>query len=335
MNESPFRPAAPEPAGKFRLKHPWRHADRATNPPFSRPMPDSRIQSLAKRIAGLRPIERSKRAALLEELRQVRSEIDPRASSEQMQRLDAALLLLEFMDRSEEVATAHTLQVAAGVLGSVDERALPLSARRGPRPLTSTPAEVDQHADLRLTEGLLLGSILLHAGVVSQEMLDRALRLHASNGAALGQCLMQLGAVTPAQISAAIAMQERMREPDRGEHREPDRGEHREPERGEHREPERGEHREPGDVPGPAHSKIDLRLSSKHAGFVSSFQNQVLGEILIRQGAITRQQLEYALQVQRAANVHIGEALVETGATTWELIKRGLEIQKKLRRSSA
>jgi hypothetical protein len=77
-----------------------------------------------------------------------------------------------------------------------------------------------------------------------------------------------------------------------------------------------------------------MQLSPKQRGFVRSMQAQVLGEVLIRLGTITREQLERALQVQRAASVHIGEALVETGAATWDQIRKGLEVQRQLRRAA-
>jgi hypothetical protein len=49
-------------------------------------------------------------------------------------------------------------------------------------------------------------------------------------------------------------------------------------------------------------------MSQKQRGFVQSFHAQVLGEVLIRLGAVTREQLERALKLQRASNLHIGEA---------------------------
>ena len=82
-------------------------------------------------------------------------------------------------------------------------------------------------------------------------------------------------------------------------------------------------------------SRSDLRLSPKQQEYVQLMNAQVLGEVLIRLGSITREHLAHALTVQRAANIHIGEALVETGAATWDQVKRGLEVQRQLRRSAA
>lgn len=289
-------------------------------------MPDFRIQALAKRIAETRPIERSKRQALLEELRQLRGEVDPRAAHEQVHRLDAALLLMEFMSRAEELATADALRTVSGLVGSVDERAL---RPRAPRPADPgaggrTPADVSEHGDLRMSAQFLLGSILAQAGVISQENLARALRLHASSGVALGQCLIQLGAATPDQIASAVAYQERTREFQRAQPPPPV-----------EEQPPPSAQPPPSERPPPSSAKLELRLTTRVKGFVQSFQTQMLGEILVRLGTITREQLERALQVQRAASVHIGEALVQTGATNWEHVKKALEIQRQLRRNAA
>lgn len=267
-----------------------------------------RIRTLVKRISETRPVQTARRLAILSDLRALRRDIDEQSAPEQARSLDAALLLLEFMSRSEDVATADTLQIVASLVGAVDEHVLRgPQAARGPQPLPPS-CDVAQHQDLRMTQEFLLGSILLQASVISAESLARALQLHSSSGLALGQCLVQLGAASPEQIAGAVAYQDRLREEERATRVEP---------------PER------------TPARLDLRMSPKQKGFVQSMHAQVLGEVLIRLGSITREQLERALQLQRAANVHIGEALVETGAASWEQIKRALEVQRQLRRSAA
>lgn len=267
-----------------------------------------RIRTLVKRISETRPVQSARRQALLDELRALRHDFDARSAPEQAHSLDAALLLMEFMSRSEDVATAETLSIVASLVNTVDERCLRRSPQPGPAPAAVHPqVDVTQHRDLRMTQEFLLGSILVQAGMVSPESVARALQLHASSGLALGQCLVQLGAASPEQIAAAVAYQDRVRDEGRTPRAEPERA---------------------------APPRHDLRLTPKQRGFVASMHNQVLGEVLVRLGAITREQLERALQVQRAASVHIGEALVETGATTWDQIKRALEVQKQLRRAA-
>jgi hypothetical protein len=263
-----------------------------------------RIRTLVKRISETRPVQSARREALWKELRELRKGIDAEAAPDQAHSLDAALLLLEFMGRSESVATAETLQIVASLVGMVDEKSL----QSGTTPKSMTPAaseDVSSHPDLRLTQSTLLGAILLQAGMVTGETLSRALHLHAASGQAIGECLVRLGAVTAEQIASAVAYQDRLREGERA-----------------------AREQEP-----PARS--DLRLSPKQQSVLQSMNAQVLGEVLIRLGSITRQQLERALQVQRAASVHIGEALVETGAASWDQVKKGLDVQRQLRRWAA
>ncbi len=282
-----------------------------------------RIKTLVKRISETRPVQTARREALLSELRALRRDIDERSAPEQVRSLDAALLLMEFMSRSEDVATAETLAIVATLVGTVNEHLLrrpsaqtqsSAHAQSSPPPSSSHPhlsalaGDVTQHQDLRMTHEFLLGSILLQASVISPDSLARALHLHSSSGMALGQCLIQLGAASPEQIASAVAYQDRLRDEERATRPEPER---------------------------PAPRALDLRLSPKQKGFVQSMHAQVLGEVMIRLGSITREQLERALQLQRAANVHIGEALVQSGATSWEQIKRALDVQRQLRRSAA
>jgi hypothetical protein len=283
-----------------------------------------RIKTLVKRISETRPVQTARREALLSDLRALRRDIDERSAPEQVRSLDAALLLMEFMSRSEDVATAETLTIVATLVGTVNEHLLRRpsaqaqpsgQAQSSPPTSSSHPhlsalagGDFTQHQDLRMTHEFLLGSILLQASVISPDSLARALQLHSSSGMALGQCLIQLGAASPEQIAGAVAYQDRLRDEERATRPEPER---------------------------PAPKSLDLRLSPKQKGFVQSMHAQVLGEVMIRLGSITREQLERALQLQRAANVHIGEALVQSGATSWEQIKRALDVQRQLRRSAA
>src|SRR5262245_61783456 len=148
-----------------------------------------RIRQLVKKITETRPVQHLRRQGLLSELRTLRSDLDANSAPNQAHSLDAALLLLEFMNRSEAVATAETLQIVASLVGTVEER----SVRSSPAGVTPTPPpppppqrpqapqrhpieDVAQHHDLRITQESLLGTILLQAGVISPESLTRALQ---------------------------------------------------------------------------------------------------------------------------------------------------------------
>jgi len=295
-----------------------------------------RIRTLVKLIADTRPVQSARRQSLIGELRALRSDLDPQQAQTHLHSLDAAILLMEFMNRSDEVATAETIQTVAHLVGTIEEESLRPSPARL-RSLAPQPAAADvhEHRDLRLTQEFLLGSILVQAGVLSQDSLARGLHLHTSSGQPLGQCLVQLGAASREQIAAAVAYQESLRETEptsapvaRGP-----------------RPIARAAATPPTPVaPPPVTPRVAarpadpaglaLRLTSKQRGVVQSIHSQVLGEILVRLGSITREQLERALHVQRAACIHIGEALVENGATTWDQIKRALDVQRQLRRAA-
>jgi len=291
-----------------------------------------RIRTLVKRISDTRPVQSARRQTLLQELRALRADIDTEAVPDQAHSLDAALLLMEFMSRSEDVATAETLQIVASLVGTIDENAIRHGTGRGQlRVLGSnrdssrdSSHDVAEHRDLRLTQEFLLGSILLQAKVISPESLARALQLHSSSHLPLGECLVQLGAATQAQIADAVAYQDRLREDERARAEVSRTDAHRSV------PSQHGNHGQ-----GHGHSQLEKTLDAKQRVYVQSMHAQVLGEVLIRLGTITREQLEKALQVQRAASVHVGEALVETGAATWDQIRKGLEVQRQLRRSAA
>ena len=56
-----------------------------------------------------------------------------------------------------------------------------------------------------------------------------------------------------------------------------------------------------------------------------------LGDLLIQQNVLTKEQLEQALQMQKGTNKKIGEILVEKGFITEEMISRALEAQMGLK----
>ncbi|HEX6883327.1 MAG TPA: hypothetical protein VF530_08095 [Planctomycetota bacterium] len=295
-------------------------------------MPD-RIRTLAKRIAETRPVQSRRRHELYAELQALRAELEPRTPPEGLNGLDAALLLMEFTLRSDDVATSETFQVIAGLVATIDEGRLGPGAATPSRPVLRRvpPADVVEHHDLRLTQGYLLGTILLQAGVISADSLGRALQLQASSHQPLGQCLVQLGAVSAEQIESALTYQDRLREGGRGPRAVP----HTPPGTPAPVAPSHVPSHVPSHAPSPPALRGELRLSSKQRDYLQSMNAQVLGEVLIRLGSITREQLAHALAVQRAAGIHIGEALVETGAASWEQIKKALDVQRQLRRYAA
>jgi hypothetical protein len=60
---------------------------------------------------------------------------------------------------------------------------------------------------------------------------------------------------------------------------------------------------------------------------------KLLGEILIQLGHVDAEQVQQAIQTQKAAGVRIGEALVHSKAATWDQINKAVGIQKQLKRA--
>ncbi len=63
--------------------------------------------------------------------------------------------------------------------------------------------------------------------------------------------------------------------------------------------------------------------------------DMLLGEVLLRLGYVSREQLQRGLRMQRASGTRIGEALVEIGAVDWDQIREGVRIQTLHRDSPA
>ncbi len=255
------------------------------------------IHALIERIALSTPAQTIYMRGLLDELRALRGALAHAPSQGCGHCIDAAILLMEFMTRSEGVANADAMQVVAWLVRTIDDGGLCRSVASAD---CFTP-DVTQHPDLRLTHECLLGSILVEAKVISTECLERALQLHVASSLPLGRCLIHLGAATPEQIASAVAFQDGLND-------------------------------------GAVLTRLELRPSPERQGrsprqqrFAQTMHANVLGEVLIRLGVISSEQLESALRVHLATDLHIGEALVQTGATTWEQVKRGLELQKQLR----
>jgi hypothetical protein len=62
-------------------------------------------------------------------------------------------------------------------------------------------------------------------------------------------------------------------------------------------------------------------------------QDMLLGEVLLKMGAIRFEHIELGLRLQRATGARFGEALVQHGILTVEKLNEALEVQERIRRS--
>lgn len=83
--------------------------------------------------------------------------------------------------------------------------------------------------------------------------------------------------------------------------------------------------------PPPPPKWTSLRGSSKEPGLdLRMASDRYLGEILIDMGAITKGQLDKALEIKRMTGLRTGQALIDMGAATWEEVKEAVRIQKSM-----
>ncbi len=74
--------------------------------------------------------------------------------------------------------------------------------------------------------------------------------------------------------------------------------------------------------------KLDL---DKEDG-LKLMQDALLGEVMLRNRLITREQLEESLRHQRATGTRIGEALVDLKLCSWSDVEYALQLQTQMRR---
>lgn len=92
----------------------------------------------------------------------------------------------------------------------------------------------------------------------------------------------------------------------------------------------------PAERSGPNMQRVELKAPSGGGSLQmlghdsAKNKSKLLGEILVRLGTVTREQLDQACKMQHASGVRLGETLVSLGATDWDGITKGLGIQKQI-----
>lgn len=193
----------------------------------------------------------------------------------------------------------------------------------------------------------LLGRVLVDGGFLSHKDLERALAEQNRTNEMLGEILVRLGVVEPAEIRAAVFIQGDLASLDAAvraaggvrqllgelllKARRITPGQ---------LELALKEQRQTGEKLGEVLVRRGL-LTEKELHAVLAFQRHQsgeapssvrmrLGEILVATGQITREQLDAVLAQQKLTGKKLGELLVESGAVQSHQISRGLKLQEKL-----
>jgi hypothetical protein len=280
-------------------------------------MADTPIQHLARRISQIRSIDRTGKLQLARELRAARGRMYASAPQVAIDLVETLAMLMAFLASADEVP-AEALQTVARLTAGLDERFF--------APPLPDPAQQVPTGPAGLDPSSRLGEILVHLGIITPEQLEEALRIHRVWRIPLGACAEKLGFATGAQIARALELQARLRA-GAAPHA---------PLPAAHPAPSFtpvGTGHAPAAPPGglslgaPPPRKSELKLELRERG-----KGPMLGELLLDQGHISKEQLDYALKMQRAAGLRLGEALIQLGYATREQVKQALLLQEKMRK---
>jgi len=277
-------------------------------------MSTSQINRLSERIARSDPRDAGEQAKILQELVALRDVMMQLSSSRDLVGcFDAAATLLRHVPQvapsaAEEVQRLVGRLLDAAVEAVPDDQEEPAPEASAPQPRVAEPEPLDENGDLRLINDMLLGEIMIQLGTITREKIDAALKIQQATDMRVGEALVHLGAASWQEIDNGLKLQEHLTGAKSGSLRV--------------RPEEMGQPRvthEGGDRP-PVQA-FDL----EHLNVIA---DMTLGEEMIRMGAITRAQLEEALQAQCATGQRLGEALVDVGAATWDEVAEGVRMQQ-------
>ena len=264
------------------------------------------INDLARHIARSDPEDAGEQATIRDTLAELRSRVQGEKAHDVRLRLDSALLLTEYLRQVDGVGGDEILRIISRLVASLDPYFSPSVTLRRPREgetgmedrgesagAASVPE--DEHA---LLSNMLLGEILVQFGTINSAQVCEALELQDRKRIPFGEALIELGAATRGDVRAAVGYQEGLRTG-------------------------KGLDDDPPAAALPALRPVrsDLRLVS----------DMLLGDLLVRMGKVTQEQLERGLRDQRATGTRIGEALVQLGFATWKDIQEALQIQTERR----
>lgn len=271
------------------------------------------IAELARRIARSDPEDAAEQKTLRQLLAALRERVQGEKAHDVRLRLDSALLLTEYMATLGAGGGGEILRIVSRLIASLETFFNPAVTIRKPRggeePLEGLLARrAEEEAETKLdgpsqdeqalVSDMLLGEILVQFGTINSTQVCQALELQNERNIRFGEALIELGAATRADVMSAIACQDTMRREAGGKAAPPSAA-----------------------LPSFRPLRRDLKLVT----------DMLLGDLLVRMGKITPEQLEKGLRAHRATGVRIGEALVQMGATTWKAVEEAMRIQSERR----
>jgi hypothetical protein len=166
-------------------------------------------------------------------------------------------------------------------------------------PLRLDPAGVAREKPDDLSS-MRIGQFLVQLGIVTSQQVTDALEVQRTEKLRLGETLTKLGYIIPAELKDALSLRDKMLDYAGGE----------------------------------AESQEPSGLAAKPKLEIDEWQESLLGSILVSNEALTVEQLEKGLSIQKATGMRLGEALVQHGYCEWRQVREAIRAQESLRHSS-
>lgn len=301
-------------------------------------MPLSELTELVAKIDGADLKSPERRSAMAGQIAQLQTMLDRLGATESAAQLGVAAHLLQRtgdggtsdedakrMVRTLLVAVENSFHLPTGAptSGTAPESARARNESQG-KPKETRQKKKARAAELAVVKDMLLGEILVHFDVLTPDEISAALELQHDTGKRLGEILVDSDFTTRDEIKRALDYQntirKRIAEKPKASTAAADR---RKASTAAADRPASSAPRDPAQpqprpvLPASDGTMTRLRLATE----------LLLGEMLILNGAITREELVRALELQRSSGLLIGEALIQTGAANRAAIERALVSQ--------
>jgi len=193
----------------------------------------------------------------------------------------------------------------------------PLAETPAPKPAAPDKApcvhDVGVDTPMPAVHDMVLGELLIELGHINRKQLEAALEFHEAQGMRVGECLLLQGSVGPDELLETLKIQDRMRTlAAKG------RAVSVENAKQDTQVRQAVAAQRPKGAP---HSTAAMKVT----------ENMFFGEVLLGAEMVDNEQLESAMHIHHLEGIMVGEALVKIGALTPEQVQQGLELQARLR----
>lgn len=276
-------------------------------------MPFQDIADLARTIAITDVGDQSQLRQVLHQLQEVwRGQTAEGSTAEIDGYFETATELAQVLAQDRPMTVEEVLTLITRLIARAECAVARAGMNRRPGGVVLKLSEAVEASDLSLTvctggpslNDMALGALLVQMGILDEGQVTAATDVQRNSDMRIGDAIVHLGFATPEQVREVADLQKHLRD-----------------------------HSRTWKATVPTHEARDVGLVGDTSG--SEHCASLLGEILVKTGSITREQLNEGLKVRRATGLRIGEALVQIGACEWPAIRKAVRTQENMRQSVA